>query len=51
MAKQESEDTKILFTLPVDLKKELQIEGREQYRSLNNYILWILVNRHKNKPE
>lgn len=43
--------TKILLSLPEDLKKELQEEADLQYRSLNNYILWLLVNRDKNKPE
>lgn len=43
--------TKILLSLPEDLKKELQEEADMQYRSLNNYILWLLVNRDKKKPE
>lgn len=43
--------TKILLSLPEDLKKELQEEADLQYRSLNNYILWLLVNRDKNKTE
>lgn len=45
------ETTKILLALPEELKKELQEEADKQYRSLNNYILWLLVHRHENKPE
>ncbi|MFH5834535.1 hypothetical protein ACHAL6_00490 [Proteiniclasticum sp. C24MP] len=42
------EFTKILLSLPEDLTNELRKEADEQYRSLNNYILWLLVNRDKN---
>lgn len=42
------EKTKILFTMPVELKEELSKEAEKDYRSLNNYILWVLLNR-KNK--
>jgi predicted HicB family RNase H-like nuclease len=45
-----TETTKILLALPEELKRELQKEADKQYRSLNNYILWLLVNRHENKP-
>ena len=41
------EKTKILFTMPVDLKEELSKEAEKDYRSLNNYILWVLLNRNK----
>ena len=43
--------SKIQLTLPEDLTNELREEADMQYRSLNNYILWLLVNRDKNKPE
>ncbi|MBO1264389.1 hypothetical protein J3A84_04950 [Proteiniclasticum sp. SCR006] len=43
--------TKVLLTLPEDLTSQLREEADMQYRSLNNYILWLLVNRDKNKPE
>ena len=43
--------TKILLTLPEDLTSQLREEADMQYRSLNNYILWLLVNRDKKKPE
>ncbi len=41
------EKTKILFTMPVELKEELSKEAEKDYRSLNNYILWVLLNRNK----
>jgi len=41
------ETTKILLALPEELKKELQEEADKQYRSLNNYILWLLVHRNE----
>lgn len=41
------EKTKILFTMPVDLKEELLKEAEKESRSLNNYILWVLLNRNK----
>jgi len=41
------EKTKILFTMPVDLKEELLKEAEKESRSLNNYILWVLLNRSK----
>ncbi|MBR0575488.1 hypothetical protein KCG48_03945 [Proteiniclasticum sp. BAD-10] len=39
--------TKILFTLPVDLKEELLKEADKENRSLNNYILTLLLKRNK----
>lgn len=39
--------TKILFTLPVDLKEELLKEADKENRSLNNYILTLLLKRIK----
>jgi len=39
--------TKILFTLPVDLKEELLKEADKENRSLNNYILTLLLKRTK----
>ncbi len=44
-------ETKILLTLDENLKKELQIEGKEQYRSLNNYILWLLIHRNNSQQK
>ncbi|NLB19319.1 MAG: hypothetical protein GX829_00410 [Clostridium sp.] len=41
------EKTKILFTMPVELKEELSKEAEKDYRSLNNYILWVLLHRNK----
>lgn len=41
--------TKILFTLPIELKEELQKEAQEDNRSLNNYILTLLLKRHDKK--
>lgn len=46
-----TENTKLLLTIPSKLKEQLQAEGDKVHRSLNNYILWLLVNRDKNKPE
>jgi hypothetical protein len=37
--------TRILLTLPIDLKEELQKEAKDVNRSLNNYILIKLLNR------
>lgn len=39
--------TKILFTLPVELKEELLVEADKENRSLNNYILTLLLKRNK----
>jgi predicted HicB family RNase H-like nuclease len=39
--------TKILLTLPQDLKDELNKEAAEVNRSLNNYIYTVLLNRQK----
>lgn len=39
--------TKILFTLPVELKEELLKEAEKENRSLNNYILTLLIKREK----
>lgn len=39
--------TKILFTLPVELKEELLKEAEKENRSLNNYILTLLLKRNK----
>ena len=33
--------------MPVDLKEELLKEAEKESRSLNNYILWVLLNRSK----
>jgi predicted HicB family RNase H-like nuclease len=39
--------TKILFTLPVELKEEMLLEAEADHRSLNNYILNVLLKRNK----
>jgi len=46
-----TEITKILLSLPEDLTEKLKEEADKKYRSLNNYILWLLVHRNKNKPD
>ena len=52
MAKKPGSTYKILLTIPETLKKELQLEGKEQARSLNSYMLWVLANRTTEaKPE
>jgi len=45
--KNKDEKTKILFTMPVELKEGLAKEAEKDFRSLNNYILWVLLNRNK----
>jgi hypothetical protein len=45
--KDKTEETKILLSLPTELKEELRLEGEKEYRSLNNYILTLLLNRNK----
>jgi len=42
-----SDKTRILLTLPLDLKEELTKEAKSDNRSLNNYILTVLLNREK----
>lgn len=39
--------TRILLTLPVELKDELMEEARGDNRSLNNYILTLLLKSQK----
>ena len=39
--------TRILLTLPLDLKEQLTKEAKEVHRSLNNYILTLLLNKNK----
>jgi len=39
--------TKILLTLPEDLKEELVKEANAVNRSLNNYIFTVLLDRKK----
>jgi len=39
--------TRILLTLPQDLKEELTDEARDDNRSLNNYILNLLLSSEK----
>lgn len=41
-----SENTKLLLTIPSELKEQLQAEGDNVHRSLNNYILWLLFHRN-----
>lgn len=41
-----TENTKLMMTMPEKLKEQLQAEGDKVQRSLNNYILWLLVHRH-----
>lgn len=40
-------DTRILVSLPKDLHETLKQEGKADNRSLNNYILNLLINRKK----
>ncbi|MBP1919640.1 DNA-binding protein [Youngiibacter multivorans] len=42
--------TRILLTLPMDLKDELTKEAKRDNRSLNNYILNLLLNSDR-RPE
>jgi hypothetical protein len=42
--------TRILLTLPMDLKDELTNEAKRDNRSLNNYILNLLLNSDR-RPE
>jgi len=39
--------TRILLTLPQDLKEELTTEAKGDNRSLNNYILNLLISSEK----
>lgn len=39
--------TRILLILPQDLKTELTIEAKADNRSVNNYIMTLLLNRNK----
>ncbi len=39
--------TRILLTLPHELKEELSEEARDDNRSLNNYILNLLLSSEK----
>jgi len=39
--------TKILLTIPEDLKEEMNKEAKEVNRSLNNYIYTVLLERNK----
>lgn len=39
--------TRILLTLPHDLKEELSYEAKDDNRSLNNYILNLLLGSEK----
>lgn len=42
-----TDKTKILLTIPEDLKEELVKEADAVNRSLNNYILTVLLKREK----
>jgi hypothetical protein len=39
--------TRILLTLPLDLKEELTDEAKDDNRSLNNYILNLLLSSER----
>lgn len=39
--------SKILLSIPEDLKKELEREAKKDTRSLNNYITTVLLKRDK----
>lgn len=41
--------TRILLSLPTDIHEELKKEARADHRSLNNYILTLLLDRKKSK--
>lgn len=40
-------DTRILLSLPIELKEQLMKEARRDYRSTNNYIVKLLIERVK----
>ena len=46
-----TENTKLLLTIPSELKEQLQAEGDKVHRSLNNYILWLLVHRNNSQQK
>ncbi|MGG0753015.1 ribbon-helix-helix domain-containing protein [Brevibacillus laterosporus] len=41
------ETTKALITMPVELKKQLEEEAKNENRSLSNYIVTLLQKRQK----
>ncbi|HEY8462721.1 MAG TPA: toxin-antitoxin system HicB family antitoxin [Bacillota bacterium] len=43
----ENINTRINLTIPKELKRQLEAEAKEQGRSLNNYIIFILNSRKK----
>jgi predicted HicB family RNase H-like nuclease len=45
MKKNTETKTKILLSIPEDLKDELSKEAQEEHRSMNNYILTVLLKR------
>lgn len=42
-------NTKVLLIMPKELKKELEEEAKKEIRSLSNYVVTILENRHGKK--
>jgi len=39
--------TRILFTIPIELKEEMTKKAMDENRSLNNYIINLLLKRDK----
>lgn len=44
-------NTRYLLTLPKELKKQLEEEAKKENRTLNNYILKILMERKRPNSE
>lgn len=43
------ENSRVIITMTAELRKELEKEAEEEDRSLSNYIVQILKQRHKKK--
>lgn len=41
------DNTRVQVTMPKELRKELEEEAKKENRSLSNYIVHILLHRHK----
>ncbi|MFC5401482.1 ribbon-helix-helix domain-containing protein [Cohnella soli] len=46
-----NENVRVMITIPINLKEQLELEAKDENRSLSNYIVTIIQRHHDNKEK
>ncbi|MGF9715111.1 ribbon-helix-helix domain-containing protein [Paenibacillus naphthalenovorans] len=45
------DSVRIMITIPISLKEELEVEAKNENRSLSNYIVTLIQKRNEKTPD